>query len=216
MSTEITIVRHGETDWNRMGRLQGHLQIGLNQRGQEQAEAVAECLAEERFDAIFSSDLQRALDTAEAIAARNQHRVIPDARLREWHLGILTGLTLHKAELLHPRAYAIYRDNIPDPPIPQGESLRQRHQRVTEAMSEFAQRHAGGRVLVVTHGGPLDDCYRRATAMPLQGPRDSRLYNGGINRIIIEGDRWRLATWGEIAHLQRIGTLGTWEPSSGS
>jgi probable phosphoglycerate mutase len=212
MWTQVTIVRHGETDWNRIGRLQGHRQIALSQRGREQAQAVADYLAAERFDAVLSSDLVRALSTAKAIAARKRQRVAADPRLREWHLGILSGLTHGEAARLHPEEYAIYRDAKSDESIPGGESPGQRHERVIRAVSELAERHPGGRVLVVTHGGPLDDCYRHATATPLLTPKDFQLYNAGINRFDIDPGQWRLESWGEIAHLTQIGTLGNWEP----
>jgi len=210
MSTEVTIVRHGETEWNRTGRLQGHRQIALNQRGRDQARAVAEYLSAVRFDAVFSSDLVRALGTAETIAALNSRKVIPDPRLREWRLGVLTGLTHGEAGARYPEAYAIYREGISDTPLPGGESPGQRHQRVISAVSRLAERHSGGRILIVTHGGPLDDCYRHATAMPLLAPKDFQLYNAGINRFLIDTAGWHLESWGEIEHIERIGTLGNW------
>lgn len=211
MSTEVIIVRHGETDWNRIGRIQGHGEIDLNPRGRNQAKALAKCLAGERLDAIFSSDLARAHTTARAIAARTRRKLFIDQRLRECHLGVLAGLTHSEARARYPKAYAIYCDGIGDTPIPGGESPDQRRQRVVAAVTGLAERYRGGRLLVVTHGGPLDDCYRHATGMPQQAPEDFQVYNAGINRFAIEAGTWRLESWGEIGHLEQIGTLGNRE-----
>jgi len=211
VSTEVIIVRHGETDWNRIGRIQGHREIDLNPRGRDQANALAKCLAGERLDAIFSSDLARAHTTARAIAARIRRKVVTDLRLRECHLGVLTGLTHGEAEVLHPEAYAIYRNGTGDTPISGGESPGQCHQRVIAAVARLAERYRGGRFLVVTHGGPLDGCYRHATGMSQQAPKDFQVYNAGINRFAIEAGNWRIESWGEIGHLEQIGALGDWE-----
>lgn len=82
---------------------------------------------------------------------------------------------------------------------------------MVEAVTGLAERYRGGRLLVVTHGGPLDDCYRHATGMPQQAPEDFQVYNAGINRFAIEAGKWRLESWGEIGHLEQIGTLGNRE-----
>lgn len=211
MSTEVVIVRHGETDWNRVGRIQGHREIDLNLRGRDQAKALAACLAGERLDAIFSSDLARAHTTAKLIAVRIRRKVVTDPRLRECDLGVLAGLTHEEAGDRYPDAYAVYCNGIGDTPIPGGESPRQRHERVVEVVAGLAKRYRGGRLLIVTHGGPLEDCYRHATGMPLQTAKDFQLYNAGINRFVVEAGKWRIESWGEIEHLERIGTLGSWE-----
>ena len=90
--TTVVTVRHGETDWNVNHRIQGQLPVALNARGEAQALAVADRLAGEAIDAIYSSDLVRAMQTAEAIAVRHEMPPVPDVRLREWSLGVLEGL----------------------------------------------------------------------------------------------------------------------------
>jgi probable phosphoglycerate mutase len=208
--TYVVAVRHGETDWNVNHRIQGQLPVALNARGQAQAAAAAERLASEAIDAIYSSDLARAMQTAEVIAERHGTSPIPDDRMREWSLGILEGLLCDEAEVKHPEPYRAFRVEDPDYVVPGGESIRQRYARATKAVSEIADRHAGGRVMVVTHGGVLDDLYRRTMGLPLDARRDFEIHNGGVNVIRIAGDVWEMVTWGEIGHLEAIGSLGSW------
>lgn len=208
--TEIILIRHGETQWNRDGRIQGHRQTLLNGTGRQQAERLGERLRDTCFQALYSSDLQRAVATARAIARLHDRPIIRDPQLREWDLGVLSGLTRDIAVLRHPTAYAVYRDNQPERPIAGGESIRQRYQRVTACVEQIAASHTGQTVIIVTHGGPLGDCYRRAANMPLAAPRDFQLYNAGINRFTVVGDQWTLNRWGDIDHLSGIDTLGNW------
>ena len=211
MSTQVILVRHGETDWNREGRIQGHLPIPLNKRGLAQAAAVADRLKTTPFSALYSSDLLRARQTAEAIGRARGARVICDERLREWDLGVLSGLMRAVAEDLHPEAFGIYRNRIVDEPVPGGESVRQRYDRVTEAVQEIASAHPEETLVVVSHGGPLGDCYRRAVGAPLNAGLRVDLFNASINRIRIDGEDWRLESWGDVDHLEVLGTLANWE-----
>jgi probable phosphoglycerate mutase len=214
MSTRIILVRHGETDWNAEGRIQGHLQIPLNRRGRAQAEALGIYFEDTKVDAIYSSDLLRALQTAWAIARRSGHSIREEVRLREWDLGVLAGLHRRQAEHDQPRAARIRRDYLVDEPIPGGESMRQRYERVTRVVADLAARHRGERVLVVSHGGPLGDCYRRATGIGIQQRVKIDLFNASINEIRIDGDDWMLESWGQIEHLAVIGSLASWEGRS--
>lgn len=211
--TRIILVRHGETDWNADGRIQGHLPVPLNTRGRAQARAVAERLADVAFDALYSSDLLRALETAEALALRCRREIRHEARLREWDLGVLAGLTRAEAARLHPEVYAAIRARTVDFHIPGGESIRRRAARMYAAVEEIADRHPGGTVVVVSHGGTLGDCYRRAAGLDLADRGHVELHNAGINRIGVAGPAWGLDAWGEAAHLEGIGALGTWEGS---
>ena len=208
--THVAVVRHGETDWNVNHRIQGHHPVELNARGKAQALAAADRLADQAIDAIYSSDLVRAMRTAEVIAARHGMPPIPDDRLREWSLGVLEGLLSEEAKARYPNVYEAFRVEDPDFLIPGGASIRERYTRSTEAVAEIAEKHAGGRVMVVTHGGVLDDLYRRTTGMALDAKKDFKIYNGGINEIRIAGDVWEIVTWGEIGHLEGIGSLGEW------
>ena len=211
MSTELILIRHGETEWNATGRIQGHREVSLNDRGQKQAQAVADRLKNESFNALYSSDLKRTLQTAEAISQCTGHTIQTDSRLREWDLGILAGLTCADAETQHPKAYAIYHNSRVDDPVPEGESIRNRATRITTCIEEIASNHKDERIVVITHGGPLGDCYRQAVGLSIDQPLDVELYNAGLNTFAIAGSNWTLKTWGDIAHLEGIGSMGDWE-----
>jgi len=214
MFTRILLIRHGETDWNVEGRIQGHLQIPLNRRGRAQAELLAAHLQGTRLDAVYSSDLMRALQTAQAIVRYSRHEIREDVRLREWDLGVLAGLRRNQAEHDQPQAARIRRDNLVDEPIPGGESIRQRFERVTRVVADIAARHRGECVLIVSHGGPLGDCYRRATGKRIEERVKIDLFNASINEIHIDGDDWRLESWAQTDHLAAIGSLPNWEGRS--
>lgn len=209
--TKLILIRHGETEWNATGRIQGHKPVSLNDRGHQQAQAVALRLQHEPFDALYSSDLKRTLQTAQAIANLTHHTIHTDVRLREWDLGVLAGLTRPEAESQHPEAYAIYNRQIVEDAIPNGESIRNRYTRVTTCLEEHAHNHPNQTLVIITHGGPLGDCYRRATHLSFEKPLTAKLYNAGINIITIDHSDWTLETWGDIDHLKNIGSMDNWE-----
>ncbi|MBI5497474.1 MAG: histidine phosphatase family protein [Deltaproteobacteria bacterium] len=151
----VVVVRHGETDWNVAGRMQGHTDTDLNERGRAQAQALAELLVEEGIGRIIASDLARARQTAQIIAGRLGLAVETDALLRERKFGIFEGLSWEEIAERHPDWYARYRaDHWAD--IPGAEALTALRERSWEALVRHA-RHArpGAPVLVVTHGGVL-------------------------------------------------------------
>lgn len=211
MPTEILLIRHGETDWNVHRRIQGHRPTGLNARGLAQAQALAKRLCDRPFAAIYSSDLPRARQTAEAIAAPRGHQIHLDSRLREWDLGVLSGLTAQEAQRSQPEALRLYRERIVDTTIPGGESIRQRFRRVTDTVQEIAERHPESTVVCVSHGGPLGDCYRQALGVGAESRVKPDLFNAAINQIHIDSNGWTLGTWADTDHLAELGALGNWE-----
>ncbi|MDP2639669.1 MAG: histidine phosphatase family protein [Betaproteobacteria bacterium] len=201
--THLIAIRHGETEWNRDGRFQGHLNSVLNREGLAQAEALGERLATEHFDLLLSSDLGRALQTASAIALRSGHEVVVEPRLRERRMGIFQGLTAAEVQVRYPDEYARFSTRDPDYVIPEGESARQLFQRSVACFTELAERHAGLTLATVTHGGVLAMLYRHARAIPLETPRDFPLHNTGLNRFRHRLGAWQLQSWGEVGHLER-------------
>lgn len=199
--THLIAIRHGETEWNRQGRYQGHLNSALNRDGMTQAEALGERLAAERFDLLLSSDLGRALQTAQAIALRTGHEIVVEPRLRERRMGIFQGLTSIEVETRYPDDYARFRSHDPDYVIPDGESARQLFERSVACFTALAERYAGLTFAAVTHGGVLAMLYRHARGMPLDAPRDFTLHNTGLNRFLHRRGTWQLQSWGDIAHL---------------
>lgn len=201
--TKIMLVRHGETAWNVEGRIQGHLDIPLNETGRAQAAAVGRHLVRENFDAIYSSDLIRAFRTASAVVKAPGEDIVRDARLRERHLGVLQGLTGEEALAKHPAAWKVFKSRDPALLLEGGESLGEFSQRIVGFVEEMLQVHAGGRVLVVSHGGALDAAYRHATGMPLSIARDFPIYNASINVLSRRDGKWNVDAWGDISHLPR-------------
>lgn len=199
--TRLCLVRHGETAWNNQRRLQGSTDIPLNETGLRQAHATALRLAGERFDHIYSSDLQRARATADAIAARLNLAVETFPLLRERHYGEFQGLTHDEAAQRYPALQARLRARDPDAQPPAGESLGVFARRANEALTALVERHPGATLLVVSHGGVLDIAYRLATGMALQAPRDFLIGNACINWIAHDGVDWQLESWGDDAHL---------------
>ncbi len=200
--THLIAIRHGETEWNREGRFQGHLNSALNEEGLAQARALGERLATERIDLLLCSDLGRALQTASAIAMRSGHEIVVEPRLRERRMGIFQGLTPVEVQARHPEEYARFKTHDPDYVIPGGESMRQLFERSVACFTELAKRHAGLTLAAVTHGGVLAMLYRHAKAMPLEAPRDFPLHNTGVNRFRHRLGAWELQNWGDIAHLE--------------
>ncbi|WP_051377986.1 histidine phosphatase family protein [Derxia gummosa] len=200
--TEIVLVRHGETDWNRAHRIQGHADIELNELGRWQAEATARALADEQFDAIYSSDLKRAHATALAIAAGRATPVTVMPAFRERYFGSMEGEFIAEIPQRHPELYA--RWNSTDLLMLQpddGETRRQFYDRIAGALATVAAAHAGGKVLVALHGGVLDCAYRLGAATGLDTPRKWRAMNASINRLLHGPEGFRIGSWGEIDHL---------------
>jgi len=206
-STELILIRHGETLWNQQGRWQGHLDSELTATGLEQAEAVAGRLAGMALDGLYSSDLGRAYHTAERIASRAGLQAVAEPSLRERALGVFQGLTLAEIREGYAQEYEWFQARDPDRVIPGGESLNGRHRRVVKALQQIAGRHRGQRVAVVTHGGVLDSGFRHALGLSLIQRRRWVLYNGSLNTLLIQDGNWSVGTWGDVAHLSRTGTL---------
>lgn len=150
--TRLVVWRHGNTDWNASGRVQGQTDISLNDLGQEQAHAAARLLAGLRPDAIVASDLRRAADTAAALAALTSLPVRTDVRLRERYFGRWQGLQLTEAAERYPNEYARWRAGDPDPGAGI-ETLDDLGKRLGSALQEAADTVPGGTVVVATHGG---------------------------------------------------------------
>ncbi len=204
--TEVVVVRHGETPWNVERRVQGWEDIPLNETGIRQAQALARHLARTRqhgnqIDAIYSSDLQRARMTAEIVGQTLSIPVVLDKGVRERHFGVLQGLVFSTMEEHQPEAARIWKSRDPDAILPEGESLRRFHERVTQAIDTIAARHVGQRVMVVSHGGAMDIIWRHAKQASLQAPREAELLNASINRIKVQPQRWEIIEWGNVTHL---------------
>lgn len=206
-STEFIVVRHGETAWNAEGRIQGHLDSPLNEEGLAQAMLVGERLAREPFHALYCSDLSRTRQTAQPLVDRTGRQPQLQAELRERHLGVFQGLTGPDCQARFAEDYRRFQARDPDHVVPQGESVRQLSARIEKFFRHLAARHAGERLVVVTHGGVLDVLYRLAKSIPLQQARDFPVFNASVNRLQVQGEQWSVLQWGDISHLTRDAAL---------
>jgi probable phosphoglycerate mutase len=203
-STRIVAIRHGETAWNASTRIQGHTDIPLNDHGQRQAQLLAQALAQaDPIDAIYSSDLQRALATAQALAHQTGARLVTHVGLRERAFGDFEGRSFAQIEQEMPEQAQLWRTRVPDwTPPGGGESLLAMQQRVMTTVNALAERHPGQQIAVVAHGGVLDVLYRAAAQQSLQAPRTWALGNAAINRLLWTPQSLTLVGWGDDAHLQ--------------
>jgi probable phosphoglycerate mutase len=201
--TKIIALRHGETQWNSIGKQQGHLDSELTDTGLQQAKATAHALKNYKFDFFYSSDLGRAVQTATIISKSIKMNFTTDIRLRERHLGIMQGLTMKEFEVRFPDDAKRFHQHDPDYRIPGGESIRDRYTRSIECAESFAHKHSGSTILVVTHGGILTGMFQKAVNLPLHQKRTFSVMNMGLNIFTIsENNDWFLETWGDICHLK--------------
>ena len=202
--TELILIRHGETDWNRELRFQGQIDVPLNAVGHEQARRLALRLGREAVPGVISSDLMRARQTAAALlhgAAAHSTRLALDAGLREQSFGVVDGMRVSEIQAEQPAAWARWTAFDADYAFDGAESTRQFHARVMDAILRLAQRHTGQTLMVVTHGGVLDMVYRNALALPLSGPRQCLIPNAALNRVRIQDGTVQVLEWADVQHL---------------
>jgi probable phosphoglycerate mutase len=199
--TRFIVVRHGETRWNVEMRVQGQQNSPLTEEGLAQAEAIARRLAKEHFDVLVSSDLGRALQTAQPIARLCGLPVALDSRLRERDFGEGEGLTYDEIDRRWPEVFSRTRETDPDAVIRGGETRRQFHERVHHAFEALVRQHEGRRVAVVTHGGVLAALYRMVHSIPVGKPHRIPISNASYNAIAFAADAWSVETWDDVSHL---------------
>ena len=199
--TELTFIRHGETDWNRQQRFQGQIDVPLNAAGHVQAARLAARLADSPADVLLSSDLARARETAAPLERAWGCTAGTVPGLREQSFGIWEGLDVPTIKTRHADLWQAWLEHQADFALPQGESLMQFHTRVMQAVREIAGSHAGRRITVVTHGGVLDMLWRSAKGLPVAGLRECAIPNTGLNRLRWAGGSLHIDQWADAEHL---------------
>jgi probable phosphoglycerate mutase len=204
---KLVLARHGETEWNRVGREMGHLVSPLTDRGVRQAEALAQRLRSAKLDLIYSSDLERARRTAEIIASACGVELRLEEALRERNMGIFQGLTRSEIDERFPEERRAYDTGSIEYAVPEGESARQRTERSVRALTEIARRHPVETIAVVTHGGFLLGFFQHVLGMsPGESWRFKR-HNASVSVFGYESERWHLETWNDTSHLSHLGSL---------
>ncbi len=206
--TRLFLVRHGQSAGNAEGRFGGHSPTPLSELGERQAEMTARALAKEKIHAIYSSDLLRAVKTAEPLARLLDLPIISTPAFRERKVGVLEGLTFDESKAAHPKDYyALINRNIHHV-ITGGESYRQLLRRATKELHEVLRNHAGENVVIFSHTGAI--CYLTLYligAINRQTKTTPWLVtsNCGINRFEIRSrTNIRVHAFNDTRHLQQI------------
>lgn len=194
MKTTIALVRHGVTEWNYAARAQGHVDIPLSPEGHRQAQLVAQRLAGERWDAIYASDLRRAMQTAEPIGQALDLPVRPEPRLRERRMGQAEGLTLWDRNDRFPGLHFM---QIPE--VEQDEALAER---AVDAVRSLAQQHPGERLICVAHGAFI---HHFVDAVAPEANFGWRQRNTAVTVVEWDGERFQIIQAPDFSHLLRDG-----------
>jgi probable phosphoglycerate mutase len=200
-ATRVLAIRHGETAWNVGGRIQGQLDIPLNDTGRWQVQRLARAVADEGIAAVYSSDLLRALETAQAVAHGCDLPITTDVGLRERGFGVFEGLTFDEIRQRWPEEAERWRRRDPDFEPEGGESLNRFSRRSVATVGRLAALHPGQTIAVVSHGGVMDCLYRAATHLALDAPRSWQLGNASINRLLYTASGFSLIGWSDAHHL---------------
>ena len=200
----LLIVRHGETDWNAEGRIQGHTDIGLSNAGAEQARLLGTRLASMTIDVAYCSDLKRAAETANL--ALSEHDVVlhKTPSLREYHKGAFEGMTLSEIKAQFPDDYPRYLEKNLDYAPQGGESARHVGVRISGIFDEIKTRHMKETVLVVGHGGSLRLAMASLLGMPLEGNWSFAFDNCSLTKVDTYQDNSVLSLFNETSHLDGI------------
>lgn len=201
-ATRILAIRHGETAWNVDTRIQGQLDVPLNDVGRWQARRLSQAVADESIAAIYASDLQRAYETAQAVAKACGLPIVTELGLRERRFGEFEGFTWKEIETRWPEESERWRRRDLEFAPRGGESLREFYERTITAATRLAAAHPGQTIAFVAHGGVMDCLYRAASRIDLQAPRSWQLGNASINRLLYTPQGFSLVGWSDTFHLE--------------
>lgn len=196
----LMLVRHGETDWNAQRRYQGQRDVPLSALGRRQAQLVAERLVGEKIDAMYASDLNRALATARAVAEKTGLDVVPEPRLRELKFGVLEGLTFDEAQVQYPEMIAAWLEDFNRPPDG-AETIDLFNTRCVSFLDELKQKHDGQVVLLVAHGGSLSEIVRVTLGLSRQKRWYLEMDNASLSEILIAETYVSLRRLNDTCHL---------------
>ena len=200
--TEIIIIRHGETKWNQTGRFQGHSDVPLSETGRAQAEALGRNLALDHVDAIYASDLIRAMETAAPLAARFGLTVTSDPLLRELNFGAWEGRSFSDVNAENPDAMKQFYNDPERADIPHSEPFPDFQKRVAGRVRAIAAEQRGKRVVIVSHGASIRILLTDILAMPIRSIWHISQLNTAVNKIRFEDDGFAVVTlMNDTSHL---------------
>ena len=197
----LLIVRHGETEWNAEGRIQGHTDIGLSENGAQQARSLGQRLAERQIDVAYSSDLKRTSETARLALGHRNVVLNETPRLREYHKGIFEGMTLTEIQTQFPDEYPKYLEKDLSYAPEGGETTRDVSTRMASIFQEIKAKHLDETVLVVSHGGALRAAMVSLLGMPLEGNWSFVFGNCGLTMVDTFADNAVLRLFNDTSHI---------------
>ena len=201
--TEIIIIRHGETEWNKTGRFQGHSDVPLSEEGRAQAEALGKNLVVDHVDAIYASDLTRAMETAAPLAERFGLPVIPDPQLRELNFGAWEGRNFNDVNAENPDAMKNFYNDPEQANIPDSENFTDFQRRVAGRVREIAAQERGKRIVIVSHGASIRILLANLLSIPIRSIWHLSQLNTAVNKIRFEDDGFAIVTlMNDTSHLR--------------
>ena len=203
---KLYIVRHGETQWNAEGRVQGHTDIELSDQGRRQAQTLARRLANVPFDAAYSSDLSRCTETARIILGESPVPLHTTPQLREYNKGVFEGLTVHEYRRRFPDLYRASLVNDLDFAPTGGETMRQTSARMAAFVEQVNGRHLDDTVLVVGHGGSLRSLLVGLLSLPLEANWRFIMGNCALTQVYTYPDNAVLHLYNDTSHLDGLRT----------
>ena len=209
---KLVIVRHGETEWNVQHKVMGQLDSPLTLKGVQQAKAIADRLLRLNFTSLYSSDLGRAVQTANIIAEICAKKIIFDPELREWNMGIFQGLNVAEMHEKFPQERQDYEQIGDEYIIPEGESLAQCRARGFRILNAIAEKHSNQNldetgdetVVVVTHGCVLMGFFEMVLDLRSGNTWRFKLDNANFCAFEYANERWSLIVWNDVSHLETM------------
>lgn len=197
----VIFIRPGETDWNREFRFQGQVAVPLNKHGKQQAQRLANFIRNIGVSALYTSDLRRAVETAELLVEKLGFTPVTDARLRERNIGIWQGLTQKEMESWYPAEYQQFRADPDDYRVPQGESRKQVRERMLTAFNDVLKQDKGETVAILSHSTAINALLAEIIHTVIFGSLD--VSNTSVTTIKRDDDgKWHLVTADDVTHLE--------------
>ena len=201
--TEIIIIRHGETEWNKTGRFQGHSDVPLSAEGRAQAAALGKNLVVDHVDTIYASDLTRAMETAAPLAQRFGLEVISDPLLRELNFGSWEGRNFNDVNAENPDAMKTFYNDPERVNIPDSEPFPEFQRRVAGRVHEIVAQERGKRIVIVSHGASIRILFADILSMPIRSIWHVSQLNTAVNKIRFEDDGFAVVTlMNDTSHLR--------------
>lgn len=201
--TEIIIIRHGETEWNKTGRFQGHSDVPLSAEGRAQAAMLGENLAVDHVDMIYASDLTRAMETAAPLAQRFGLEVISDPQLRELNFGAWEGRNFNDVNAENPNAMKNFYTDPEQADIPESEPFPEFQRRIAGRVREIVAQERGKRIVIVSHGASIRILLADLLSMPIRSIWHLSQLNTAVNKIRFEDDGFAVVTlMNDTSHLR--------------